>query len=869
MFIPGKYQGCLIAATLTLAGCGGGSGGSSSDGEPPVVPQADLSGEIQIEARTRSDSDTAADFLYREAEDNTGDPQALPSPALLGGYLSTDSGSYSQDFAYYTDRNDHYRLSLEDGQSIYVQSFAPDGDGLVAAPSGTVTLSLNGTVVGSPQDLTPATSATVAPAPGASRQVYDLNIDASTGGPFRYVVSVYSASATMASPRFSYPVATFSPDEAVVTMASPAQVGTLSNVLPASASTRALGHDVWLVTRNLRQTQAAANAASDRAQTLEWIRTLRAAPGVLAAEPNYHYHAMAISPETNPLYSQQWNYPLIDLPNAWQAVGNPGEGVRVAVLDTGLFSSTPSTPTGWHPDLNSNVALPGSGYSDFVTGDVDIDGQPGRDFNPANPGNGRADATAFHGTHVAGIVAALDNTRGGIGVAPMATLMPIRVLGRDGVGSLSDIIAAIDGMAALDATSRPDVINLSLGSDANSDQLRAAIQRAIDAGIIVVAAAGNKGTNEPVYPAAFPNMIAVGAVDAGRQRASYSSYGSWLDLVAPGGDASRDGNGDNQGDVIISTWGSDSGGTFTPNYAGIQGTSMAAPHVSGVLALMRQQNAALTQSDILARLRNGYLTDPLGPSAEYGAGLINALKAVDNAADGSISSFVTASPGTLQFSGSVTSQQVDLAVVPSKDSDAVLPTINKDMVPSWLDVTIGSRSGNTRTLSATITDESAARQAEVTVNYQDADSAAKTLVIPVNVQLGDQPALRNAGRHFVLLVTTDDKRETVAEASVVAQDGRYTFAFDEVPNGEYFLVAGTDMDNDGYICQSGEACAEYPTNGLPQPITKGDGPISGITLTTSFARSTADSASLPDVPPGGYSRQATTTELPLRQDGRP
>jgi serine protease len=142
--------------------------------------------------------------------------------------------------------------------------------------------------------------------------------------------------------------------------------------------------------------------------------------------------------------------------------------------------------------------------------------------------------------------------------------------------------------------------------------------------------------------------------------------------------------------------------------------------------------------------------------------------------------------------------------------------------------------------------------ATLVITYQADGAPAATLMIPVSLSLGSSSDERNAGRHYVLLVSADDERDTLEQAVVSASRGRYEFAFDEVEAGEYFLVAGSDMDNNGLICENGEACAEYPVNGLPEKIVIGEEPVGGVRLSTSFRRPTITSLGLPRVGFEGY-----------------
>ncbi|MEO8686876.1 MAG: S8 family serine peptidase [Solirubrobacteraceae bacterium] len=300
--------------------------------------------------------------------------------------------------------------------------------------------------------------------------------------------------------------------------------------------------------------------------------------------------AAAPAAAADPRRGEQWNLDLIEADGA-RAV-TTGAGATVAVIDSGVQAD--------HPDLAGRI---GPGY-DVVQ----------RDSTPQD-GDG-------HGTHVMGIIGAA--TGNGIGVesvAPGATLMPVRVLGDGGGGSIDDVAKGIDWAREHGA----DVINLSLGSDVplvgagGGDGFDAAIRRAIAAGIVVVAAAGNNGVPVCEQPAASDGLLCVGAVDKRRQRSFFSSFGSGLGLVAPGG-AGATATGMDVGEDVLSTYAGSS-------YRELAGTSQAAPHVSGVAALLVSRGVR-GQAAVRRLLATATDLGPPGVDSQYGAGLVDARAAV-------------------------------------------------------------------------------------------------------------------------------------------------------------------------------------------------------------------------------------------------
>ncbi|KAA1176436.1 S8 family serine peptidase [Marinobacter salinexigens] len=841
-----------------IAGCGGGGSGDSS-----VPVNVALSGVIDIEVGTRVDADTADVLLLNDTPLSS--PQVLPPEYLLAGYVSATDGSYAplSGFAaapYFADPEDVYTVNLKSGQRIYLQAFASRA----GVSSLDVVLSEGGTVIDSASSDANSTEVSVALPTTEADGTYTITVSAGGNTPMLYVLS--SSVATAGEFRaFEWPDYEFVEGEALVALADDERAGA-NSLAVAGEFKREIGKGLWRVA--MPPAGMAGNEQSRKAATLEWIREMRSRQEVRSAEPNYRMRAMA-TPLDEPLYNsptlgQQWHYSLLNAPTAWQIVGNGGQGVTVAVMDTGLFASSPGA---WHSDIAANVLSPLPLGADFVDDDSD----------PRDPGND-VGSSVYHGTHVAGTVAAVVNGSGGAGVAYESNLLPVRVLGEGGTGSSEDLLDALQWIAGPDAGSpRADVVNLSLGGLPYISSLQSAINTATDRGIVFVAAAGNSASTAPSYPAAFDNVLAVSAVDGAGQLSTYSNYGSWVDVAAPGGDASRDGNADGYGDLVSSTSATSIDGSLQETYIGLQGTSMAAPHVSAVLALMKNVKPTLEYGAISALLQSGQLTscaaEPCAKTSELGWGLLDAGKAVLAATDGVIPAILVASPAIVSLSSEGSLQQtVTVSLLDSESGDATITAVTE--AADWLTVDVSPDPPGTvsslqlvMTLHPELLDSGVSERATVTISYTT--DQARSLDIPVVGQTVSDLQARNAGRHFVLLVnpepTADGFYESVAQTSSVAEDGLYTFSFipddgvsptliNEVPPGNYILVAGTDLDNDGLICHAGEACAEYPVAGLREEITIEEGqPITGIRMTTSYTRPTISASSPNQLPRPDFS----------------
>jgi len=367
--------------------------------------------------------------------------------------------------------------------------------------------------------------------------------------------------------------------------------------------------------------------------TLAVARELAARPDVAYAEPNYLYQPLEVP--NDPLYGRQWHYDTIDMEGAWD-ITTGSNSVVVAVLDSGiLYSSADASKR--HPDFAGRIV---PGY-DFIT-EPDIAGDgDARDPDPYDA----VEFEGYHGTHVAGTIgAASDNGVGVAGVDWQAQILPVRVLGNGG-GTLADIRdglvwAAGFGIPGVPANANPaDVVNMSLGgAGACSPAWQGALDFVAD-DVIVVVASGNSNVNASTFsPGGCAGVITVGATDVANERAWYSNYGSRIDVMAPGGDLDEDLDGDGFPDGVFSVGFNDTSDTFTYTY--LQGTSMAAPHVTGIIALMKAIDPNLDTFTALEALRAS--TTPLSDDAcdgwgasdrtltsiDCGAGLIDAFKAL-------------------------------------------------------------------------------------------------------------------------------------------------------------------------------------------------------------------------------------------------
>jgi serine protease len=365
------------------------------------------------------------------------------------------------------------------------------------------------------------------------------------------------------------------------------------------------------------------NRPLDRVEAESLMRQIAADPNVEFVEVDRLMKALMTPNDTHYgtyLWGMQSGAGGIKADQAWNTTN--GNGVVVAVLDTGYTD---------HSDLLGNIL---QGY-DFISSKTIAGDGGGRDADAHDPGDYyRADNSSWHGTHVAGTVAAIgNNSKGVIGVAYGAKVVPVRVLGRGG-GYTSDIV---DGMtwasggtvAGVPANANPaEVINMSLGGSGTcSSTYQNAVNAAVARGTTVVVAAGNSNADTANFsPASCNGVIAVAATNKNGTRASYSNYGAKIDVAAPGGDSP------DCTTLIVSTGNAGTSGPTTENYSCMAGTSMASPHVAGLVALMQAvRTVPLTPAQVESILKSTLRAFPGSNDKPIGAGIIDANAAVNAA----------------------------------------------------------------------------------------------------------------------------------------------------------------------------------------------------------------------------------------------
>ncbi|MCF6280626.1 MAG: S8 family serine peptidase [Candidatus Polarisedimenticolaceae bacterium] len=794
-----------------------------------------LSGTISAVPLTHIDSDIN-DPLATTNVNNNDFPvaQLIPSFSTVQGFATKAGTGRIQDadrFATTSDEFDIYRVLLQKDQLIQLQVVDFDGADIFTGDLDLYLYDIDENLVGGSKLVTEFESIRV-PSDGE----YYIKVLAFSG------TSKYSLSLTGIQP-LGMPGGQesmdFRVDEAVVqfkpiAFAQGIQAASLSVSVNHTDTSRAtLAHfDTMLnISSSLTpssalspalQTLATNNPESyQKFQTLQQIKQLSLRDDVEFAEPNYIYQALKVP--NDQYYGYQWHYPAIKLPQAWDiTTGSRDDGepnVIVAVVDTGVYLT--------HPELENQLV---DGY-DFISDPQNaLDGN-GIDSNPDDPGDSsQLGSSSWHGTHVSGTVAAESNNSVGIaGVAWGAKVMPLRVLGAYG-GSGYDINQALLFAAGLANDSgtvpaqKADVINLSLGGSGYSQAAQNTYNLVRSTGVLVVAAAGNANNSVLHYPASYDGVISVSATDFANNRAPYSSYGSRVDVAAPGGSTGVDLNGDGSGDGVLSTLVNDSSGTRVASFSFYQGTSMATPHMAGVLALMRAVYPSLTPNDIDGLLASGVITTDLGAIGRddyFGHGLIDALKAVQAAETLANSGVPPTPPAIIEVTPSqITFGLASDATVTVTNSGGGTPSVTGTVSDSsWLSVTASAVDAEGLGEYAITIDRSGLSSSSST--YQGSItfslSTGSTVVVQVSMIIGIVDNTGSVGSLYILLL--DSEYNILDQAIPVPQgNGIFDYQFDNVPPGEYRIIGGSDIDNDIFICQMAEMCGGYPTADSMTPV---------------------------------------------------
>lgn len=822
--------------TVTAEDSAGNTGSDALVVTYTTTATVTLSGTITVPSTNMVDSDVNDENQSYTANDTIDTAQSVSNPVTLGGFVNRphtgdrDGRSYKDG-----DIDDYFEVSLTEGDTVSLSISDYNG-------SSSIDLDLyvydgNGDVAAYAAGSGGTWSITDFPYTGD----YYVNIHAASGAS-NYVLSIgdQSGSATAGSLSTNRDfvagqvIVRFKDGSTCMTsqQAMSDHISDLGMKMEAGrpakealASMDLSKKESFFKKLGIPDDRAALTAVNTETQeklnTLLVLKALRRRSDVVSADPNYIIHKLEIPNDT--YYSYQWNLPLLNLPDAWDTtIGS--DSVIVAVVDTGVLLN--------HPDLSVKLI---EGYDFISERSISNDGD-GIDNDPDDPGDeDNSDGSgSFHGTHIAGIIAAETGNHTGIaGVGWSTVIMPIRVLGIGG-GTTYDVLQGVRYAAGLDNDSDTypdtpaDIINLSLGGDTYSETEEAVYAEARKAGAIIIAAAGNNADSDDYYPASYEGVVSVSAVDINGDLASYSSYGSNVDVAAPGGDYG-DLNGDGYPDYILSACGDDSSGNVIYDYAFMAGTSVAAPHVAGIAALMKAVRPNMTPDEFDQYLTNMDITEDAGDDGrdnKYGYGIIDAYRAVI-AALGEIASVLKVSPSSLNLGLSATSAELSVSELGS--NTITVTDVSDDA--DWLTVSEDDVDENGLGAYIVVVDKTGLFDGNYSATITFA-SDSNTVEVPVKMQVNTSGIVPDAGYHYALLVNPDDLKDIIASDYMEASNGVYEYSF-TVSQGAYLIFAGSDRDRDDYIGDAGESFGAYISTDQPAEITA-DRDISGLDFTTDY-----------------------------------
>lgn len=801
---------CLWLVGVPAAGvaCGGGGGGGGGGGTPSPTPGA-VEGTIVLPG--------IAWGMVAEQEPN-GTPsraQVLPPLEPDGELTVAGEGSADGSRQGVVDPTDAFRVLSPVDVDVQATLLASTGGVALGAFDLAVLDAATGTPIASsvtaanPEvvvfSLAAATPVDFVVTCASGAGAYTLTLETSSAVPAR-VATAARAVAPAAMPRVADAVVDYALDDPDC-VAGRVLVRTVG---PRDAALRALAAAGAEIVRTTSGGTVVVELPSatwvPAREALAHAARLRALPCVARAEPDAVVRALA-TPD-DPRFGGMWNLSAIGAPAAWD-FGYGSSSVVVGVIDTGIVA---------HPDLDAQRV---GGY-DFVSDPTAAGDGDGRDPDPTDEGalDNRDGTSAWHGSHVAGIVAARGNDGYGVvGVAPGCRVMPLRAIGRGG-GTSSDLSDAIRYAAGLVGTATGPalaaplrVVNLSLGTSVDVAELHDAVTAAAAAGVLLVASSGNDGGGV-LYPAAYPEVLAVGAVDGRLVHAAYSNTGPSLALCAPGGGFGRDRAADGFEDGILSTVLDETQAPAAPSWGRLEGTSMAAPHVAGAAALLLSIAPSLTAAQVRTALVSTCRDlDVAGPDVSTGAGLLQVGEAVrkvlaDRGTPNANPPRLLLSSGAVRIVEGENVVTVDVMNAGGGTLTVDNVAVGTDGVLPWLSAfatTAAPGAPATASQVAIIADRTglAAGAYAGTVFVRQGSTVLGT--VRVVLEVGPFRFLGAA----VSVVLRRASTGGVVKSGFATSDQGYRYVFEGVAPDSYTVRAGTDLDGDGFFCEVGDACGNF------------------------------------------------------------